>query len=284
MPPVMGAAAFIMAEFLQVPYGAVVIAAVIPAVLYYAALFIHVDLEAAKQRIGAAQVEDPPKFLEVLKSGWHFPIPLIFLIVTIAYPETFQIPIERAAVYTTAIMIVLSMTFGYRGTSRDADADAARRARHRARRARYRADRRRRRHGGRRAQRLRHFLRPDPATDRAQRRQPVRAAAADRAHQHHPRHGHADGERLRADRDAAGAVDHQARRLADGGAHVRDVFRHAVDDHAAGGDRRLRRGQYRARLRLDHRLDRGGGGLEHVLHSVLVRHRAEHADATTPGR
>ena len=116
MPPVMGAAAFIMAEFLQVPYGAVVIAAVIPAVLYYAALFIHVDLEAAKQRIGAAQVEDPPKFLEVLKSGWHFPIPLIFLIVTIAYPETFQIPIERAAVYTTAIMIVLSMTFGYRGT------------------------------------------------------------------------------------------------------------------------------------------------------------------------
>ena len=81
MPPVMGAAAFIMAEFLQVPYGAVVIAAIIPAVLYYAALFIHVDLEAAKQRIGAAQVEDPPKFLEVLKSGWHFPIPLIFLVV-----------------------------------------------------------------------------------------------------------------------------------------------------------------------------------------------------------
>ncbi len=115
MPPVMGAAAFIMAEFLQVPYGAVVIAAIIPSVLYYAALFMHVDLEAAKQRIGAAQVEDPPKFSEVLKSGWHFPIPLIFLVVTIAYPEIFQIPIERAAVYATAILIVLSMTFGYRG-------------------------------------------------------------------------------------------------------------------------------------------------------------------------
>jgi TRAP transporter 4TM/12TM fusion protein len=115
MPPVMGAAAFIMAEFLQVPYGAVVIAAIIPAALYYAALFMHVDLEAAKQRIGAAQVEDAPKFSEVLKSGWHFPIPLIFLVVTIAYPETFQIPIERAAVYATAILIVLSMTFGYRG-------------------------------------------------------------------------------------------------------------------------------------------------------------------------
>ena len=44
MPPVMGAAAFIMAEFLQVSYGAVCIAAAIPAVLYYACLFIHVDL------------------------------------------------------------------------------------------------------------------------------------------------------------------------------------------------------------------------------------------------
>ena len=115
MPPVMGAAAFIMAEFLQVPYGAVVIAAIIPSVLYYAALFMHVDLEAAKQRIGAAQVADAPKFSEVVKSGWHFPIPLIFLIVTIAYPEVFQIPIERAAVYSTAILIVLSMAFGYRG-------------------------------------------------------------------------------------------------------------------------------------------------------------------------
>jgi TRAP transporter 4TM/12TM fusion protein len=115
MPPVMGAAAFIMAEFLQVPYGSVVIAAIIPAMLYYAALFMHVDLEAAKQRIGAAQLEAIPRFAEVLKSGWHFPIPLAFLIVTIAYPEIFQIPIERAAVYATAILVVLSMTFGYRG-------------------------------------------------------------------------------------------------------------------------------------------------------------------------
>ena len=53
MPPVMGASAFIMAEFLQVSYGAVCIAAAIPAILYYACLFIHVDLDAAKQKIGA---------------------------------------------------------------------------------------------------------------------------------------------------------------------------------------------------------------------------------------
>ena len=115
MPPVMGAAAFIMAEFLQVSYGTVVIAAIIPSVLYYTALFMHVDLEAARHQIGAAQVENPPKFTEVLKSGWHFPIPIAFLVITIAYPEVFQIPIERAAVYATAIMIVFSLAFGYRG-------------------------------------------------------------------------------------------------------------------------------------------------------------------------
>ena len=116
MPPVMGAAAFIMAEFLQVSYGAVCIAAAIPSLLYYAALFMHVDLEAAKHKIGAARVEEEvPSFLEVLKSGWHFPIPIAFLVITIAFPEVFQIPIERAAVYSTGILIVLCLMFGYRG-------------------------------------------------------------------------------------------------------------------------------------------------------------------------
>jgi TRAP transporter 4TM/12TM fusion protein len=116
MPPVMGAAAFIMAEFLQVSYGAVVVAAVIPALLYYAALFLHVDLEAAKHQIGAAKVEEEvPGFLEIVRSGWHFPIPIAFLIATLAWPEVFQIPIERAAVYSTGLLIVLSLLFGYRG-------------------------------------------------------------------------------------------------------------------------------------------------------------------------
>ena len=55
MPPVMGASAFIMAEFLQVSYGAVCIAAAIPAILYYACLFIHVDLDAAKNKIGVGR-------------------------------------------------------------------------------------------------------------------------------------------------------------------------------------------------------------------------------------
>ncbi len=115
MPPVMGAAAFIMAEFLQVSYGAVAIAAVIPSLLYYAALFMHVDLEAGRQNIGAAPVDNPLSFVEVVKSGWHFPLPIAFLVLTLAYPEVFQIPIERAAIYSTLMLIVLCLLFGYRG-------------------------------------------------------------------------------------------------------------------------------------------------------------------------
>jgi len=51
MPPVMGAAAFLMAEFLKVPYGDVVIAAVLPSLLYYFGLFVTADLEAAHERL-----------------------------------------------------------------------------------------------------------------------------------------------------------------------------------------------------------------------------------------
>jgi len=115
MPPVMGAAAFIMAEFLQVSYGAVCVAAAIPAFLYYACLFIHVDLEAAKQKIGAAQIADAPALSEVFKSGWHFLLPIAFLVVALIYPEVFRLTPEKAAVISTALLMVLTLIFGYRG-------------------------------------------------------------------------------------------------------------------------------------------------------------------------
>ena len=115
MPPVMGAAAFIMAEFLQVPYGSVCIAAAIPALLYYLCLFFHVDLEAAKHKIGAARIADAPAVSEVLKSGWHFLVPIAFLVFALMYPELTNLTPEKAAIFSTAILIVLAMIFGYRG-------------------------------------------------------------------------------------------------------------------------------------------------------------------------
>ncbi|MFL5061309.1 MAG: TRAP transporter permease [Xanthobacteraceae bacterium] len=115
MPPVMGAAAFIMAEFLQVSYGAVCVAAAIPAILYYACLFIHVDLDAAKHKIGSVEDPNAPTLGEVLKSGWHFLVPILFLVFALIYPEIFLLTPEKAAVVATAILMVLTFTFGYRG-------------------------------------------------------------------------------------------------------------------------------------------------------------------------
>jgi TRAP transporter 4TM/12TM fusion protein len=115
MPPVMGAAAFIMAEFLQVPYGTVCIAAAIPAILYYACLFFHVDLEAAKHKIGAARIANAPRVSEVLKSGWHFLVPIVFLVYALMYPDVTLLTPEKAAIVSTGILMVLAMIFGYRG-------------------------------------------------------------------------------------------------------------------------------------------------------------------------
>jgi TRAP transporter 4TM/12TM fusion protein len=115
MPPVMGAAAFIMAEFLQVSYGAVCVAAAIPAILYYACLFIHVDLEAAKHGIGSVQDPNAPRLGEVIKSGWHFLVPIAFLVIALIYPEILLLTPEKAAIVSTFILMALTLVFGYRG-------------------------------------------------------------------------------------------------------------------------------------------------------------------------
>lgn len=80
MPPMMGAAAFIMAEFLSVPYKEVIIAAFLPALLYYIAIYLVVDLEAAKQGIVGLPAKDLPSFKDTLRTGGHLLIPLIGLV------------------------------------------------------------------------------------------------------------------------------------------------------------------------------------------------------------
>jgi len=71
MPPVMGAAAFIMASFLNVPYAEVVLAAALPSALYYLALFFQTDLFAARNRLqGVPRAEIPPLW-PTLAGGWH---------------------------------------------------------------------------------------------------------------------------------------------------------------------------------------------------------------------
>ena len=79
-PPVMGATAFIIAEFLEVPYIDVVIAAAVPAALYYMVLFLQVDAIAARFGLRGLPKSELPRVLPVLLSGWVFLLPLGVLI------------------------------------------------------------------------------------------------------------------------------------------------------------------------------------------------------------
>ncbi|HET9916067.1 MAG TPA: TRAP transporter fused permease subunit [Candidatus Binatia bacterium] len=85
MPPVMGVAAFLMAEFLNISYGEVALAAAIPACLYYVALFTQIDLEAAKLGLKGMPESEIPKFGEVIKRGWVFLVPLGVLVYTLMF-------------------------------------------------------------------------------------------------------------------------------------------------------------------------------------------------------
>ena len=78
MPPIMGAAAFIMAGFLGIPYFAVIKAAVIPAFLYFFAVYLMVDFEGRK--IGLRPLDEVPRLKDVLFKGGHLVIPLILLV------------------------------------------------------------------------------------------------------------------------------------------------------------------------------------------------------------
>ncbi len=79
-PPIMGAAAFIMAEFLETSYISIVIAAAIPAFLYFATVYFMVHLEAEKNNIGQIEKHLLPQTGTVLRGGWHLLIALVILI------------------------------------------------------------------------------------------------------------------------------------------------------------------------------------------------------------
>jgi TRAP transporter 4TM/12TM fusion protein len=83
MPPVMGAAAFLIAEYLSIPYGQVALAAALPAILYYLALFVQIDLEAAKLGLTGLPRADLPRLRDVMRRGWVFLVPLGVLLYTL---------------------------------------------------------------------------------------------------------------------------------------------------------------------------------------------------------
>jgi TRAP transporter 4TM/12TM fusion protein len=79
-PPVMGVVAFVMAEWLQIPYVQVCYAAFLPAILYYICMFLQVDFEAARQGIKGLPSAQLPSLKATIKAGWLHVIPVIILV------------------------------------------------------------------------------------------------------------------------------------------------------------------------------------------------------------
>jgi TRAP transporter 4TM/12TM fusion protein len=113
MPPVMGIAAFIMAEFLQVPYASVALAALIPALLFYLALFIQVDLEAARSAMRPMESSQIPDIRQVLRDGWYFPLPFAILIYALFWKGY---EAETAGLLAIMATLVLAVVFPAGGT------------------------------------------------------------------------------------------------------------------------------------------------------------------------
>lgn len=112
MPPIMGAAAFLMATFLEVGYGEIVIAALFPAVLYYVALFIQADLRAASAGIKAIPAEAIPPVRATMKGGWAFPLPFITLIFALFW---WNFPAEKAGLLAIGVLVVIAFVSGRSG-------------------------------------------------------------------------------------------------------------------------------------------------------------------------
>lgn len=112
VPPVMGAAAFIMADYLNVDYVDVMLAALPSALLYYLAIFINVDLCAGRRGIKSVEAAEIPSARAALAKGWHFVLPFAVLFYTLF---AMNMRPERAAIVSIVVLLIGSLTFGYKG-------------------------------------------------------------------------------------------------------------------------------------------------------------------------
>lgn len=101
MPPIMGAAAFLMAETVGAPYSSIVVRAILPAVLYFAGVFITVHLEAKKEGLKGLSREELPRLKKLLKQTYLL-LPLFLLIYLVGTSK-------RSIAYAAAIAIVAAI-------------------------------------------------------------------------------------------------------------------------------------------------------------------------------
>ena len=101
MPPIMGAAAFLMADFVGIPYSSIAVKAILPAVLYFAGIFIAVHLEAKKEGLRGLTREELPQLKPLLKQVYLL-LPLVLLVYLVSTSQ-------RSIQYAAAIAIVVAI-------------------------------------------------------------------------------------------------------------------------------------------------------------------------------
>ncbi|MEO1291587.1 MAG: TRAP transporter fused permease subunit [Pseudomonadota bacterium] len=104
MPPIMGATAFVMASFLSRPYIEIALAAAIPSILYYFALFSQIDAYAARRGLKGMAEEDVPRMREAMRDGWVylFVFGLLIFMMMVMRQETL------APFYATALLLAIN--------------------------------------------------------------------------------------------------------------------------------------------------------------------------------
>jgi TRAP transporter 4TM/12TM fusion protein len=105
-PPVMGATAFVMAQFLGVSYGEVALAALIPAFLYYAGLFLQVDAYAARHGLQGLPRESLPRLIDTVREGWYYVLVIALLIFMLLVMKRES----HAPFWATLLLLVLNQT------------------------------------------------------------------------------------------------------------------------------------------------------------------------------
>jgi len=105
MPPIMGAAAFLMAEMTDTPYATIAVAAIFPAILYFTGIFLMVHFEAKKLGLKGLPKESLPSFFKLFFSKGYLFIPIIVLVVTMSIGYT----TSRAACLAILAAIIVSM-------------------------------------------------------------------------------------------------------------------------------------------------------------------------------
>lgn len=109
MPPIMGATAFVMAVFLNVPYVDIAVAAVIPSVMYFFGLFMQIDAYAARNDLKGLPRDELPSLRQTLKEGWYFVAVFVLLIWMLVFLKQETI----APYYATALLILVNQLFPY---------------------------------------------------------------------------------------------------------------------------------------------------------------------------